>query len=97
MRYNLDELIEQLEDIRDRYDSGEAEVRVAFQPSWPLRATISSVQHGAELEFCDSDGYIREEDPNDEAPEARQYVWIAIDQVGGSSEHPYAPREAWQS
>jgi hypothetical protein len=96
MRYNVDELIDQLEGIKDQY-GGEAEIRIAFQPSWPLRGTIASVQHGMDLEFCDEDGYLRQEDPNDEAPEVRQYVWIAIDQVGGHSEHPYAPREAWQS
>lgn len=39
---NIDQLIEQLEDARDDM-GGETEVRVAYQPSWPLRGTLAAV------------------------------------------------------
>lgn len=39
----LDELIEKLEDARVEFDSGEVEVRISYQPSWPLRGTVAAV------------------------------------------------------
>lgn len=64
----------------------EQEIRVAFQPSWPLRARIQHVTSGEEVhgELYD----------DEDAKEIADFVWIAVDQVGGD-ENPYAPKGAW--
>jgi hypothetical protein len=78
----------ELKNILDYLDE-DKEIRVAFQPSWPLRAKIQSVVDGEELSGERDDGY-------EDTPESAQFVWIAVDQVSSYSEHPYAPKEAWQ-
>ncbi len=40
---DLDELIEYLEDIRDSNEGKTIKVRAAFQPSYPLSATVDGV------------------------------------------------------
>lgn len=76
----ISELIEQLQD-KLKWD-GDAEVRVAYQPSYPLRAEISNVT------FVEPDA-----DDDDEPQE--KILWLAVDGVY-SSESPYAPRRAWE-
>jgi len=39
---NIDEMIQQLEEARDDL-GGDAEVRIAYQPNWPLRGTVAAV------------------------------------------------------
>lgn len=74
------ELIQILED----YDE-DLKVRVAFQPGWPLRARIENVVGSDEVRTAD------EEDPDPE----ENFLWIAVDQVSGYGENPYAPKELW--
>lgn len=84
MKYTVRELIRDLE----QYDE-DVEVRVAFQPEWPLRAKVRNVI--ASEEFV---GYGDEDDPERDGVE--NYVWIAVDQVSSSGdENPYAPHGAW--
>lgn len=80
--------VAELKDILSYLDE-DKEVRVAFQPNWPLRAKISNVMDGEEI-------FTHDEDEDDQTPESAQFVWIAVDQVSSYSEHPYAPREVWQ-
>jgi hypothetical protein len=83
-------------DVLEQYDE-DAEIRVAFQPSWPLRGKVANVVSSDEIrdddndpEYADPDA---ERDPAD--PVREDFVWIAVDQVSSSSENPYAPKEVW--
>ena len=85
----LDDLIEQLEDMRSDL-GGDTEVRIAHQPSWPLRGKIAAVTTGDNVPL----------EPEDEADGAdddadRKMVWIAASSGAPSDESPYAPRWAW--
>jgi hypothetical protein len=74
------ELVEHLEEIRDRVGA-DAPVRIAFQPEYPLRASVANVTaHVAD----------------DEGLEVEPLVWIAATASVGYSENPYAPRSAWE-
>jgi hypothetical protein len=73
------ELITELENF-----DPDAPVRIAFQPTRPLRAEAGNVV--AQGELVDGE---RDEDP--------RLVWIAATTSVGYNENPYAPREAWQS
>lgn len=76
------DLIEYLE----AYD-GDAEVRLAMQPEWPLAFRVAGVMSADEI-AAESD------EPEDEPTEAEEpVVWIAA----GShpSDNPYAPKGAW--
>jgi len=77
----------ELKQILEDFDE-DKQIRVAFQPSWPLRAHIQSVGE------IDREGMEDEEDPAQD--DVEEFVWIAVEQVSSSSENPYAPREAWQ-
>lgn len=95
----------QLRELLEAYDD-DAPLRVAIQPSWPLRCAVVGVTDGDEIErernggygydevqFVDPDtGEVAERLPEDE----RRIVWIAVDQVSSYDEHPYAPSEAWR-
>jgi len=60
---------------------GDAPVRIAYQPNWPLAAYVENVE------------YIKG-DEDDERPNA---VWFAASGDGMSyDESPYAPRELWE-
>ncbi len=75
----------ELIDYLGQYDE-DAQVRVAYQPGYPLRAKVVSVIAQSEIyaeELADT-----AEEYGDEV------VWIATDSVGGA-EDPYAPTEAW--
>jgi len=87
-----------LADALEDFDR-DAPLRVAFQPSWPLRAVVHGVVEvfdGDEEDGDFSDG--EDHDGDDDAD--RGTVWVAVDQVGsdgpGASESPYAPRGAWE-
>jgi hypothetical protein len=45
---NLSELIETLQDLKAIY--GDCEVRIAYQPSWPLESQIGNVVIAADFE-----------------------------------------------
>jgi hypothetical protein len=75
----VNEMIERLQEVAEN-GSGDRELRLAFQPSWPLQFTIGGI---AEPE---------EPSPNEEPADAAPVVYIA---EGGhpSDDSPYAP--AW--
>jgi hypothetical protein len=83
----LGELIEALEDARDEMGE-DVRVRVAFQPSWPLRAVVQYVTVPPDVG--------EDEDEDEMASKEPATLWLAVDQVSSSSENPYAPRFAWQ-
>lgn len=95
----LDELIEQLQEIRDtQVDGGSIEVRIAFQPNYPLAADIATVTFldGDPDDRCDS--HAQDEWCEDCEPEENeQFIWIAATDTVRRSESPYAPRAAWGS
>lgn len=82
---NLDELIDLLSDIRDDV-GGNTEVRLAFQPNWPLAYHISNVTVASSDE---DDDFEEDSDSADQKP----IVWIA--EGSHPSDSPYAPRSAW--
>ena len=83
----LDELIEQLEDVREELGTGEGVVYVASQPSWPLTNVIDNVVSNAQV-------VDQSEDPTLGADSAD--VWIAVSQVESRNVSPYAPSGAWE-
>jgi hypothetical protein len=85
----LNDLIEELENLRDIIGRGNGEVFVASQPSWPLTNRIENVISNREV----TDGDDPEQDTHGVGAAD---VWIAIDQVGNYSDvNPYAPSGAW--
>lgn len=103
----LDELIERLGEARDDL-GGQAEVRVAYQPSWPLRGTIASVtvtggdtephcdDHVCYVASCadcqDATQAAAEDTPGTDSDDTM--AWIAVGSAP-YAENPYAPRWAW--
>lgn len=84
----LDELIAELEEAREVM-GGEVQVRVAYQPSHPLRGVITH------LTVPDPEPY----DEDTEAPGKEgdgQMLWLALGSVP-YRENPYGPRWAWQA
>lgn len=84
----IDQVIEQLSEARDVL-GGEADVRAAFQPSWPMRGTISYVTV-ANSDDPYGDGETAPGQEND-----TKMVWLALGSVD-YGENPYGPRWAWQ-
>lgn len=85
---NVSELIDVLADLQvDGF--GDAEVRIATQPSWPLAFSVDRVAAGSAEEASD---------PNDDfGPDADadvSVVWIATGEHPADA--PYAPRSAWE-
>jgi hypothetical protein len=89
----LDKLIEDLlaiqEDLRESgEDTSEVDVLAGIQPTYPLTSVVVGVVSGEELSDHTEHGL------NDDA---RKAVWVATDQVSGSSKYnPYAPRALWE-
>ena len=81
----IEELIEQLEEARESV-GGDALVKVANQPSWPLREDITQLTYNRYGDGSYGDTGDKD-DPKDE-----EILWIAIQQ---DSQSPYAPRWAW--
>ena len=71
----VQELIELLEEFE-----GDTQVRIAYQPSYPLRALVSNVTSAAD---------------DEDDPDSKEIVWIATSDYVPSQENPYAPRAAW--
>lgn len=61
----LSEMIDHLTMLRDELGDRDPEVRIAYQPSWPLRANVANI---APIEMDDED-----EDPT--------FVWIAASEA----------------
>jgi hypothetical protein len=81
----VNEMIERLQEVAEN-GSGDCELRLAFQPSWPLQFTVGGVAEPGDPEDP--------EDPSsdDEPVDAASVVYIT---EGGhpSIDSPYAP--AW--
>lgn len=87
----IDEMIAALEEAREDL-GGEAQVRVAYQPNWPLRGTVArvTVPDGPDPDDNYDEGSAAPGQEND-----GRMVWIAV----GSApydENPYGPRWAWE-
>ena len=88
----IDELMDQLADARHELGGG-AQVRVAHQTAWPLRATVACVT----VPGSPDPGELYGED--DEAPGQDgdgRMAWIALADGAPWDESPYAPRWAWR-
>jgi hypothetical protein len=83
--------VAELIQLLEQYDE-DAEIRVAFQPSWPLRARVQNVI--ASDEVVDEDD--EDEDPAAADQRGENIVWIAVDQVSQYDENPYAPKTVWR-
>jgi hypothetical protein len=81
-KLTLNELIEKLTDLRDDYECGDALVRVAFQPRYPIAATLSEVT------------LVRGEEGR---PETLWLAASdSVPRYGTPEESPYAPSAAWE-
>lgn len=86
-------------DVRDLKEmlasmDDEAEIRIAHQPSWPLRFDLAAVIDSDEL----SRRIYNDRDP-DEDPEAdpkENFVWLVASAGHPWDESPYAPTQLWQ-
>jgi len=91
----LDELIDTLTELQEE-GYGDARVRLAFQPSWPLRLTVGSItarheEDDGEEPDEEYDGPVNVPPPGIEPDGPDQYiVWIA-DGGHPDNESPYAP------
>lgn len=86
----IDELISELEEARESL-GGQAGVRVAYQPSYPLRGTIARV---TVPDCTDADHLYSESERAAKQDEDGTFAWIAV----GSApydENPYGPSWAW--
>lgn len=80
--------VRELRELLEQYDD-DAEVRVAFQPHYPLRAVVQNVASSDEV-------YANAVDDDDSDPD-EDFVWLAVDQVSAyAAESPYAPKAAWR-
>lgn len=106
----LSELIDQLTAIQEAHEGQDLQVRIACQPSWPLRSSIANVR------TCNGDDAPDEEElemarelvaAGDEEADgfaAAQamledhlpVVWIAASHAAPFAESPYAPKTAWE-
>lgn len=105
----LSELIDQLTALQEAYEGQDPEVRIAYQPSWPLRAKIANVRAIAgddtpseeEMELARE--LVAAGDEEAEGFAAAQamledhppVVWLAASDAAPWNESPYAPRSAW--
>jgi hypothetical protein len=84
--------VRELIDLLGDFDE-DADVRIAYQPSWPLAAEVANVTSSEEAELLSDD-----EAMEVAAPDPPNVVWIAATSgVGRHDENPYAPSGAWGS
>ena len=86
----IDELIELAEDAREDL-GGDAQVRIAYQPGYPLRAALACVTIPPSTDPSDLYG-------PDETAAGQQndgtFLWLATGDLP-DRENPYAPGWAW--
>lgn len=90
MTMTIDELIELAKDAREDL-GGDAQVRIAYQPGYPLRAALGYVTVPASTSPVGLYG------PDETAAGQEHdgtYLWLAAGDLP-DSENPYAPRWAW--
>lgn len=81
----VSELLKRLEDV----DPG-LEVRIGWQPTYPLRMAVRGVVTPQDLQD------VREDEYDDEPSEFESYVWLVGSEGVSYNEHPYAPRVLWE-
>ena len=87
----IDELIELASEAREDL-GGDAEVRIASQPGWPLRAALAcvTIPHSTDpsgLYGADETAAGQEKDGT--------FLWLATGDLP-DGENPYAPEWAWR-
>jgi hypothetical protein len=87
----IDELIELASEAREDL-GGDAEVRIASQPGWPLRAALAclTIPHStdpSDLHGQDETAAGQEKDGT--------FLWLATGDLP-DAENPYAPEWAWR-
>lgn len=91
---NVGELKEMLEDLDD-----DLEIRLAHQPSWPLRFNLRSVvTPEGHMEALRQEAWDAGRDPDEvEADEDNsKFVWL-VEGDHPYDESPYAPRILWEA
>jgi hypothetical protein len=86
----IDELIALAEEAREDLGGG-AQVRIAFQPGWPLRAALAYVAIPHSTDPAELYG------PDETAPGQGNdgtFLWLATGDLP-DGENPYAPGWAW--
>lgn len=105
----LSELIDQLTALQEAHEGQDPEVRIAYQPSWPLRATIANVRALAGDDAPDEEELklarelVAAGDEEADGFAAAQAMledhppvtWLAASHSAPWDESPYAPRSAW--
>lgn len=106
----LSELIDQLTALQEANEGQDPEVRIAYQPSWPLRAKIANVRaltgddapDEEELELARELVAAGDEEADGFAAAQAMLedhppvVWLAASDAAPWNESPYAPRDAWE-
>ena len=88
----IDELIELATEAREDL-GGDAQVRIAYQPGYPLRAALSCVTIPYSTDPAELYG------PDEQAAEQQHdgtFLWLATGDLP-DRENPYAPGWAWLS
>lgn len=87
----IDELIELASEAREDL-GGDAEVRIASQPGWPLRAALAcvTIPHSTDP----SDLYGTDETAAGQEKDGA-FLWLATGDLP-DGENPYAPEWAWR-
>lgn len=88
---NIGELKEAIDHLDD-----DIEIRIAYQPIYPLRAKIANTvqpDEVAPLLAADPDDLDEEE----EAPEDARFFWILATDTVGYNENPYASKQLWEA
>ena len=105
----LSELIDQLTALQEAHEGQDPEVRIAYQPSWPLRAKIANVRALAgddapdeeELELARELVAAGDEEADGFAATQAMLedhplvIWLAASDAAPWGKSPYAPRSAW--
>lgn len=106
----LSELIDQLTALQEAHEGQDPEVRIAYQPSWPLRAKIANVRaltgddapDEEEMEMARELVAAGDEEADGFAAAQAMLedhppvVWLAASDAAPWDESPYAPRDAWE-
>ena len=87
----IDELIELASEAREDL-GGDAEVRIASQPGWPLRAALAFVTVPRSTD--PSDLYDADETAAGQEKDGT-FLWLATGDLP-DGENPYAPEWAWR-
>ncbi len=76
----LSELIDRLQQHAQAAGDHDPEVRIAYQPNYPLAADVDAVTAIS---------------GEDEGKRPDRTIWLAAASSVGYDENPYAPRQAW--